>query len=394
MIQTLLVADIDDHPVEIADDARTLRRQMQAAVRHRHQQTHRFQHDGLAAGIRPGDDQHRFPVGQTDGQRNDARNGFFLKLQQQLRVIRALQGQYRLIDQLRRRGVERRGKLSGGQRKINPGQRVDQPVQIVQMSAYRIGDGAQQNLVLPFDLAVQGFQPVIVTDRLHRLDQRIAAAAAGAAAHALELVGMRGFDGQHRTHAVPLDATALVEKPDVFGRGHQGVQLRFDGRLHLLTLLVQLGELGGCVVAQTPCRIDRAVQRLDQRCRRFQILDLTVQSGIIGNELPVSQPDLHQCTQIVQGAGRQSRSRLTGLSQRSANIGHILHPRQQIRIDDLPRRRHRRLHAARHGKIGRRLQMPRCVCAVRGKSQALQYPPYAVKLQHLQIALHKTPTKS
>ncbi len=285
--------------------------------------------------------------------------------------------------------VEIGGQVAGGQREIDPGQRVDQRLEGVEMLAHGIGQTAQELLLLRTDGAVDRLDPVVAADRFDRLEIDVATAHGRAATHALDRIGDVLAQHQHGTLIVPFDLFGVLELlGDVallHPLAHRPGHLFDRGAL----LAVQFGQLGGGVLAQLTARQQALVQALHHGRGRAKAVGAPgIEGGPLLDVRAQGLGRLHDPADVVEGARGERRPATAGLAKRRTDIGQLVQGRRLARVDRLAGGIHRCLHAPGLREIGRRLQGPGGIGAVGRASELVQKTADTVEFEGLEIAYH------
>ena len=173
----------------------------QSRLRHQRQQPRRLERDGLAAGVRPGNQQHRGRRSHLDRDRNRACEQRMPRSEELERPV----GRERRLDPVDRLGKPRARlhdvELAGG---------FDGPLHVGAAAAERIGQRKQDAQDLFVLLFLERDDVVVDFDRAERLEKQAGAARRRAVDDAGNRAAMLGFDDEHIA-AVPLGDDLILQ---------------------------------------------------------------------------------------------------------------------------------------------------------------------------------------
>ena len=163
MLDALLIADVGENFIKYGNTASLRGRDVQAALRHKAEKPDRLERNGLAAGVRAGDDERVVILAEL----HINRNGLVLIEQ---RVTRPAQPDA-AFRELRRAGVELEAELRAREYDIEPHERRKIGVDVLAVRGALGAELRENALDLRFFLRFQLADLVIRLDRRHRLDK-------------------------------------------------------------------------------------------------------------------------------------------------------------------------------------------------------------------------------
>ena len=238
LLDGLLIADVRQHTLEHGDRTAVVSRNVQAAFRHQGQKAQCFQRDGLAAGIRAGDDEGVKIRSQTHSDGHDR----FLVDQ---RVARAHQLDGRILADFRRHAVDAQGVLCLGKDHIQRDEHLIAVADALTEGRSLCGKLSQDPLDLLFLPDEQLAQGVVGIDRRHRLNEKRAARGG----NVVDQAGNFGFVFTLDRHDITVAAQGddgIAQVFSIRGRGNDLLQGFLDLSALNAHMTADVGQLTAC----------------------------------------------------------------------------------------------------------------------------------------------------
>ena len=291
----LLVADVGEDVAEDRQAAAGRRRHVQPGLVHQRQQAEGPQRDGLAAGVRPGDDQRREVATEPDVDGYD--------LSRQARMPRAQQGQLLGRGRLGADAVELSRQAGLGGPEVEERQRVEGAAQSLRLRRDERRQLVEDALLLGLDPELRLAPGIAELDHDERLDEERLAAARLVVDDALDLAPGIGADRDH--------VAAVAERDDRFlerGADLAAVDERLEAGAQPLVRdphrAAQAAQRRRGRVEQLPRRIEAQLQAVAQRGKRGDpARELVEQRALLLPERVCQAPGGDQRPQHVQQLG-------------------------------------------------------------------------------------------